>query len=452
MPSPGNILTSANGRDAIGHNSEGQGSLIKVGIAYSGYSWRRNGLTAFLPSILTIAVCSIQWFLVGYTLAYGETGAVFGDLRNAFHIGVLDQPVGTIPAILFSEFQLVFEATVCAIAVGGVCERGRLMPLVPFIFLWSTFVYCPLAHMVWGGGYLGETLGVLDFAGGTPVHVCSGASASALSIYLSWPLFRSRKAKSRTPTHIALHGPGNSYSQLLALTIIWGSWLAFDAGTTLSLTFQSVMALCVTNLCASAGAITWMLITFAETRKWSIDSCFMGAIAGLVMITPAAGFIDMPTSLLFGVVGALVCRQALRIKFTEFARRWRWVDNGDTFATHCVGGLLATVMTGIFAQKKVAAYGGVEVDGGVIFDGNIRQLWVQVVEAIIGFAWAFIGSYVIIALIDCVPGLEVLATDEEIRSGLDFHQTHETIFGFEMTQEEAEYSPMASSTGIQIAE
>lgn len=196
------------------------------------------------------------------------------------------------------------------------------------------------------------------------------------------------------------------------MTIIWGSWLAFDAGTTLSLTFQSVMALCVTNLCASAGATTWMLMTFAETRKWSIDACFMGAIAGLVMITPAAGFIDMPTSLLFGVVGALVCRQALRIKFTDFARRWRWVDNGDTFATHCVGGLLATIMTGIFAQKKVAAYGGVEVDGGVVFDGNVRQLWVQIVEALIGFAWAFIGSYVIIALIDCIPGLEVLATDE----------------------------------------
>ena len=120
----------------------------------------------------------------------------------------------------------------------------------------------------------------------------------------------------------------------------------------------------------------------------------------------------MPTSLLFGFVGAVVMRQALRIKFTDFARRWRWVDNGDTFATHCVGGALATIMTGLFAQKKVAAYGGVEVDGGVFFDGNIRQFWVQIVEALIGFTWAFVGSYVIIALIDCVPGLEVLATDK----------------------------------------
>jgi Amt family ammonium transporter len=137
-----------------------------VGIAYSGYSWKRNALTSFMPAILTIATCTVQWFIIGYTLAYGEGGLFFGSWKHLFHKGVLSEPVGTIPAILFSEFQLVFEATVCAIAVGGFCERGRLLPVIPFIFLWSTFIYCPLAHMVWGGGWLGENLGVLDFAGG----------------------------------------------------------------------------------------------------------------------------------------------------------------------------------------------------------------------------------------------------------------------------------------------
>jgi len=124
-------------------------------------------MSAAIPAVLTIATCSIQWFVVGYTLAYGEGGGwFFGDFSYLFHRGVLSEPVGTIPAILFSEFQLVFEATVCAIAVGGICERGRLLPVIPFIVLWSTFIYCPLAHMVWGGGVLGEELGVLDFAGG----------------------------------------------------------------------------------------------------------------------------------------------------------------------------------------------------------------------------------------------------------------------------------------------
>src|SRR5258707_7864452 len=125
--------------------------------------------------------------------------------------------------------------------------------------------------MVWGGGFLSE-LGVLDFAGGTPVHICSGATASALSLYLSYPIFRSRKSPERTPSHLKLHRPHNSMCQLLALVIIWGSWLAFDAGTTLSLSFQSVMALCVTNLCASAGALTWASMTYFETGKWSLDS------------------------------------------------------------------------------------------------------------------------------------------------------------------------------------
>lgn len=247
---------------------------------------------------------------------------------------------------------------------------------------------------------------------GTPVHICSGATASAISIYLSYPICRSRRSTTRTPTHIALHRPGNSFYQILALIIIWGSWLAFDAGTTLSLNFQSVMALSVTNLCAASGSLTLTLITYFETKKWSVDATFTGAIAGLVMITPAAGFIDMPSALLFGFVGAVICRQALRIKTTDFARRWRWVDNGDTFATHCVGGIVATIMTGLFARKENAAYGGVEVEGGVFFDGHVAQLWIQIVEATVGFTWAFVGSYVIMVLIDSVPGLEVLATDK----------------------------------------
>ncbi|KAF4313399.1 putative ammonium transporter protein [Botryosphaeria dothidea] len=417
-----------------------------VGLGYSGYSTRKSGLASFYPSILVIACCSIQWFVVGYTLAYGDGGGVFGDFKYAFHRGVLSDPVGTIPAILFSEFQLVFEATVCVIAIGGACERGRLLPLIPFIFLWSTFIYCPLAHMVWSDtGFLGK-LGVLDFAGGTPVHICSGASASALSLYLSYPLFRSRKSERRTPSHLALHRPHNSMCQLLALVIIWGSWLAFDAGTTLALNFKSVFALCVTNICASTGALTWACMTYYETGKWSLDSTFMGAIAGLVMITPSAGFIDMPTAFFFGIAGAVVCRQALRIKFTNLARRFKWVDNGDTFATHCVGGILATVATGLFARKEVAAYDGATiVDGGVFFDGNLKQLGIQVLEAVIGFTWSFVGSFVLYALIDCIPGLEVLADDENVVAGMDASQMDESLYEAQWA-EEIDYHPFSKNS------
>ncbi|KAK4640697.1 hypothetical protein QC761_0094610 [Podospora bellae-mahoneyi] len=418
-----------------------------VGIAYSGYTWRRNSLTAALPAVLVISICSIQWFVLGYSLAYGPgNGWFFGSwTAHLFHRDVLSSPVGTIPAILFSEFQLVFEATVCAIAVGGFVERGTIKSCAVFIAAWSTFIYCPLAHMVWGGGVLGEKLGVLDFAGGTPVHVCSGATATAISLYLSYPLFRSKKSPLRTPTHIRLHRPGNSFFQLVSMIIIWGSWLAFDAGTALALNFQSVMALCVTNLCAASGALTWSVMTFLESGKWSLDATFMGAIAGLVMITPSAGFIDMPTAFFFGVFGAVVCRQALRIKFTKLAHKWRWVDNGDTFATHCVGGVAATVMTGLFARREVAAYGGLDVPGGVVFDGNVRQLWVQIVEVLVGFSWSFFGSWLIIAGIDCIPGLEVLAIDKHIHEGLDFHETEESL-GILVHPEEEDYTPTDKGT------
>ncbi|PYH49735.1 Rh-like protein/ammonium transporter [Aspergillus saccharolyticus JOP 1030-1] len=384
-----------------------------VGLAYSGYSTRFNSLASFYPGLLAVAVCSIQWWMIGYSLAYSEGTSVIGDLSKAFHIGVLANPVGSIPEILFSEFQLIFCATVCAIAIGGACERGRLLPLIPFIFLWCTFIYAPLAHMVWSETGFLANLGALDFAGGTPVHICSGATATALSVYLSYPLFRSRRSSSRTPSHLTLHRPHNTLCQLLALIIIWNAWLAFDAGTTLALNFKSVMAACVTNLCAASGALTWASLTYYHTGKWSLDSTFLGAIAGLVLITPSAGFIDLPTAMGFGVLGAVCGYQALRIKFTKRAKHYRWVDNGDTFATHCLGGFLGTILTGLFAQKEVAAYDGVtDIAGGCLFDGNWGQLGVQVVEALIGFVWSFGGSYLLYALIDCVPGLEVLATDE----------------------------------------
>lgn len=187
--------------------------------------------------------------------------------------------------------------------------------------------------------------------------------------------------------------------------------------------------------------LTWAGLTYYETGHWSLDSAFMGAIAGLVMITPSAGFIDMPTAFFFGIFGALICRQALRIKFTEFARRWKWVDNGDTFATHCVGGFVGTIATGLFARADVAGYDGfTEVAGGVFFDGNVRQVGIQILEAVIGFLWAFCGSYCIVALIDCVPGLEVLAIDKDVGLGLDKSQMDESFYEAQWEGEE-DYEP-----------
>ncbi|CAG9947886.1 unnamed protein product [Clonostachys rosea f. rosea IK726] len=419
-----------------------------VGLAYAGYSTRRNAMSAIYTSLLVLIVCTIQWYLIGYSIAYSDGNGLFGDLSHAFHIGAIWEPMGTIPTLLFSQFQLIFCATVAAISIGGACERGRLLPLIPFIFLWATLVYCPLAHMVWSdNGYLGG-LGVLDFAGGTPVHVCSGATATAMSVYLSHPLFRSRASKERTPSHLKLHKPHNSLCQLIAMATIWGGWLAFDAGTTLSLNFKSVMAFAVTNTCAASGAMTWSLINYWETGRFSLDSTFLGTLSGLVMITPAAGFVHLGSAFCLGIVGALIIRQALRIKFTDFARKLKWVDNGDTFATHCIGGFAATIFTGLFASKDVAAYDGeTDIVGGVLFDGNIRQIGIQILEATLGFAWSFGVSYIIYAVIDCIPGLEVLAKDEDVLNGLDTRQIDESIYSDQWRGEE-DYQPFERSISL----
>jgi hypothetical protein len=161
----------------------------------------------------------------------GSRGAgFFGNLDFVFHRGVSSQLIGTIPALLFSFFELLFQAVVCSIAVGGFVQRGRLVAVVPFIYLWSTLVYNPLCHAVWGGGWL-ASIGVLDFAGGTPVHIASGASATAVSVYLSWPVMRSRKSRQRTPAHIQLHRAQSNVHQMLSMGVIWQAWCAFDAGT-----------------------------------------------------------------------------------------------------------------------------------------------------------------------------------------------------------------------------
>ncbi|KAL8291681.1 hypothetical protein RQP46_001939 [Phenoliferia psychrophenolica] len=196
------------------------------------------------------------------------------------------------------------------------------------------------------------------------------------------------------------------------------------------------MSLFTTNLCASSGALTWSFITYYETRRFSLDSIFMGAISGLIFITPSAGFIGIPTSFFFGIVGACICRAALLIKYTKVAARLRWVDNGDTFATHCIGGVCATLMTGLFARKEVAAYDGTEIIGGVVFDGHLGQLWIQCVEALVGFLWAFVGTYLIVAFLDCIPGLQVLATDSDVIAGMDASQMNESLYEAQWAEEE----------------
>lgn len=318
--------------------------------------------------------------------------------------------------------------------------------------LWATFVYCPLAHMVWTETGALASLGVLDFAGGTPVHICSGASATALSVYLSRPLFRSRRSSKRTPSHIRLHKPHNIPSMLCAMVLIWSCWLPFESGTALALNFKAVMAFCVTNAAAAAGAATWTLLAYLESGRMSLDAAVLGMIAGLVMITPAGGFVGMSDAVVMGVLGALACRVFLRFKSSALAtQKLRWVDPADMFASHALGGVVATLATGFFASREVAAYdGATSIAGGALHDGHWHQLLIQAVEAAVGLTWSFCASYAIIAAIDLVPGLEVLSTDEDLARGMDAAQMEESLSGAHADDEQDDYEPISPPHRIVI--
>ncbi|MCO5562920.1 hypothetical protein L7F22_016556 [Adiantum nelumboides] len=416
-----------------------------IGLAYSGYSIRGNGLASYFPALLVMLIVTIQWWAIGYSIAFADGNGIFGNpFTFAFHKGVGAEPVGTIPGILFSMFQMVFCATVCAMAVGGAAERGRIIALVPFIFLWSTFIYCPLAHMVWSEGGMLAKLGVMDFAGGTPVHICSGSSATAMSVYLSRPIFRSKRSSKRTPSHIKLHKPNNINSMLFAMILIWSCWLPFESGTALSLNFKAVMAFCVTQLAAASGSLTWNALSYFESgKKWSLDSATLGMLAGLVMITPAGGFVSLTDAVILGFLGSCAIYCMLKFKFTKKAHELAWVDPADVFATHAFGGVIATLLCGIFGQKLYAGFDGVtDIHGGVLHDKNYSQFFIQLLEGSIGVIWSFSASYFFIALIDCIPGFEVLCTDDELMKGMDASQMLESLVGAH-AEDENDYEPFS---------
>ncbi|KAK9898240.1 ammonium transporter [Cystobasidium minutum MCA 4210] len=399
-----------------------------VGFLYSGYTNRQNALAPVWTSFMTLAVGSVSWMTFGYSLTYGEGNAFIGDAQYLGHKDVLEVASGTIPALLFSMFQLTFSVATIAIFMGGAAERARLAPLIPLVFFWPLLVYSPIAHWTWtSGGWL-ATLGAYDFAGGSPVHVASGAASMAMSMYLSKPLFRSRKSSSRALKVLVDHRPHNLMQLCLAGILIWNGWLAFDGCSTLALNLRSAVAMTTTQMSGSMGAITWSAWEYYKTGKWSIAAVISGAIAGLVAITPGCGYVGLPAALLFGFVGGSVCFWTSKFKFTRMAKKIGWVDPCDVTGAHWAGGVAGNLMTGIFAQASIAATdGATEIPGGWL-DGHFVQLGYQLADTVAATAYAFVITYCLVALIDCVPGLEMLATDESIVAGIDAADMDESFY------------------------
>ncbi len=374
-----------------------------VGFFYGGMVRSKNVVSVIKQSLLILCLVSVQWVLIGYSLVFGtDLGGVIGGL-NYFGlrgVGYAPNPAyaSSIPQLAFMIFQAMFAIITPALIIGSFAERMRFRTLVLFILLWTTLVYDPIAHWVWGtGGWL-HNLGALDFAGGTVVHISAGFAGLAAAIVIG----RRLGIKPGQPIEA-----NNVPLVLLGAGLLWFGWFGFNAGSALGASPLSVSAFVVTNTAAAATGLTWMALSWAETGKPSAMATATGAVCGLVAITPASGFVGPMASIAIGVIAGVVTYTMLLFR----AKKTRIDDTLDVWAAHGMGGLAGAILTGVFAEKAINSAG----NDGLLF-GNPRQLAIQILAVVASLTYSFVVTYLLLRLLKR-SGLRV--TPEEETSGLD---------------------------------
>ncbi|HYK45714.1 MAG TPA: ammonium transporter [Parafilimonas sp.] len=386
--------------------------LMTPGLAffYGGMVHRKNVISTMIKSVVAAGVVTILWIVVGYSLCFGPTlgGFIGNPMTHLFFKGVnsgAPWSLGpTIPLTLFALFQLMFAIITPGLVVGAVAERIRFASYILFIALFSLLVYAPIAHWTWNPeGFLFK-MGVLDFAGGTVVHISAGCAALAGALVLK-----------RRKVHIEHKEipPANIPYVLIGTGLLWFGWFGFNAGSALAANSLAVSAFATTNTAAAAAGLTWMFLDVAQGRKPSVVGFCVGAVVGLVAITPAAGYVAIPQSIFVGFIAAVVSSMAVKIRAKS-----RLDDTLDVFPCHGIGGMVGMLMTGVFATKAVNAAG----NDGLLF-GNIAFFLTQLKALAIVVAYSFTVSYAIFKFINYVLPLRVSAEDEIL--GLDATQHNE---------------------------
>ena len=374
-----------------------------VGLFYAGLVRRKNIISMIALSFVVLAVVSIFWMVIGYSLAFGpDVGGVIGNLDYAFLNGVgTDSGENGYPPLGFMVFQLFFAAVTLTIITSGVAERVRLSSFILFMILWTTFVYCPLAHWAWGGGWA-QSMGLLDFAGGTVVEICSGFSALAIALVI----------KSRAGFGKYSMEPYNIPLALIGAALLWFGWFGFNAGSALGVNELAVIAFVNTNAAAAAGTLAWMGASWYHGKPSSLGMV-SGAIAGMVAITPAAGYVTPMVSILIGVVAGLICYGAMLFRI-----RKELDESLDAWAIHGIGGLWGTIATGAFAAMAVCGISG-------LFEGNTQQFIINGISALAALVFSFVITYIIASIIDRTMGLRVSSDEEYV--GIDISQHGERV-------------------------
>ena len=379
---------------------------------YGGLVRRKNVLSILMQCFIILCVISLQWMLFGYSLAFGpDFHGIIGNLSWAGLHGVGAAPntnyAATIPHTVFMVFQMMFAVITPALIIGSYAERVKFPAFLMFTLLWATFVYDPLAHWVWGtGGWL-KSLGALDFAGGIVVHVSSGISALVLAVMLG-----KRIGYNHRPIR-----PHNLPFTVLGGALLWFGWFGFNAGSALAADGIAANAFMTTNTATAAAGLTWALIEWWHNGTPTILGTVTGAVAGLVAITPACGFVNPVNALFIGMAVAFVCYLAVAVIKSKVG----YDDSLDAFGVHGVGGTFGTIATGLLAEKAVNAAG---TDG--LFFGNAHQFMVQGLMLLVTIVFAAVMTFIIFKIVDAVIGMRVEEKNEIV--GLDLTQQSEAAY------------------------
>ena len=375
--------------------------LMTPGLAffYGGLAAKRNILGIMIQSFVSMGITTILWFIFGYSLCFSgdAMGGIIGNFDKAFMCGVdLNTPFPgnhKLPEFVFMAYQMMFAIITPALITGAFINRVTFKSYLIFLVLWQVLVYYPFAHIVWGGGLLAR-LGVLDFAGGIVVHATAGFAALASVFYVGH-----RRNKESPPNSIPLIAIGTG--------LLWFGWYGFNAGSALDVNAVTGLAFLNTDVAASFAAITWLVIEWSQHRKPKFVGLLTGAVAGLATITPAAGYVSLPSAVIIGIAAGLICYLAVKLK-----NKMGWDDALDVWGVHGIGGCLGVILLGVFASKAMNSAGA---DG--LMSGGSHFFMIQCVAVIGACIYAFIFTYVMLAVINKITRVRVAEADEDV--GLD---------------------------------
>ncbi len=381
-------------------------TLPGLALFYGGLVRSKNVLSILMQCFVIAGLVTVLWLVAGYSLSFADGNGFIGGLSKAMFAGIVEQTLsGGIPESLFALFQMTFAIITPALVIGGYAERMKFSAVVLFSCLWLLAVYAPVTHWVWGGGWLGE-MGLLDFAGGTVVHITAGVAALVAAIVLG-----PRRGFPDTPMM-----PHNLTMVVTGAGMLWVGWFGFNGGSALAANGDAAMAMLVTHISAAAGAMTWMFIEWVRFKKPTVLGTVTGMVAGLGTITPASGFVGPAAALVIGVLAGFICFNA-----TMFIKRVLKIDDSlDVFPVHGVGGMLGTFLAGIFASTQLGLFSGQGFADGI---GSIpEQLKVQIIGIFATLVYTAVVTWVLLKIVGLLVGLRI--SPEEETEGLDI-SSHE---------------------------